>query len=180
MVRAYALNEFPLRPVNMAPRVGSAHKIDRHASKSLRFVFAVNFVWLIALTIFFWRVLQHYNNLTKGISQKTLKTVLEEVLKQVEISKKDIDYLKDYSVKLEKDGLLHIQKVGLIRFNPFKDTGGDQSFILSLVDGNDTGVIISGLYSRSGTRWYAKKVVEGKAVEHELTDEEKRVLKEAK
>lgn len=143
-------------------------------------VFAVIFVWLIALTVFFWRILRHYNNLTKGVSQKTLRTVLEEVLKHIELHKKDIDYLKEYSLQLEKEGLLHIQKVGLVRFNPFKDTGGDQSFILSLVDGNNTGVIISGLYSRSGTRWYAKKVTEGKGVEHELSEEEKRALKEAK
>jgi hypothetical protein len=143
-------------------------------------VFAVIFVWLIALSVFFWRILLHYNRLTKGVSQKTLKVVLEEVLKQVDLHKKDIEYLRSYSLRLEKEGLLHIQKVGLVRFNPFKDTGGDQSFILSLVDGNNTGVIISGLYSRSGTRWYAKKVVEGKGAEHELSEEEKRALKEAK
>ena len=143
-------------------------------------VFAVIFVWLIALSVFFWRILLHYNSLTRGVSQKTLKSVLEEVLKVVDLHKKDIDYLKEYSLKLEKEGLLHIQKVGLVRFNPFKDIGGDQSFILSLVDGNDTGVIISGLYSRAGTRWYAKKVVGGKAVEHELSEEEKKALREAK
>ncbi len=142
--------------------------------------FAIFFVWLITLTIFFWRILQHYNRLTKGVSEKSLKSVLEGLLKDVELNKKDIEYLKEYSVKLEKEGLLHIQKVGLIRFNPFKDTGGDQSFILSLIDGNDTGVIISGLYSRSGTRWYAKRIIDGKGVDHELSDEEKRALKEAR
>lgn len=143
-------------------------------------IFAVILVWLFALSVFFWRILNHYNRLTKGVSQKSLKTVLEDLLKDVEISKKDIDYLKQYSDKIEKDGLLHIQKVGLVRFNPFKDTGGDQSFILSLIDSKETGVIISGLYSRSGTRWYAKRVVAGKGVEHELSEEEKRALKEAK
>lgn len=143
-------------------------------------IFAVIFVWLFAISVFFWRILNHYNRLTKGVSQKSLKSVLEDLIKDVDISKKDIDYLKQYSDKIEKDGLLHIQKVGLIRFNPFKDTGGDQSFILSLIDSNDTGVIISGLYSRSGTRWYAKRVVEGKGVEHELSEDEKRALKEAK
>lgn len=143
-------------------------------------IFAVIFVWLFAISVFFWRILNHYNRLTKGVSQKSLKTVLEDLIKDVDISKKDIDYLKEYSDKIEKDGLLHIQKVGLVRFNPFKDTGGDQSFILSLIDGKDTGVIISGLYSRSGTRWYAKKVVDGKGVEHDLSEEEKRALKEAK
>ncbi len=88
--------------------------------------------------------------------------------------------MKGYADKIHKDGLLHIQKVGLVRFNPFKDTGGDQSFILSLIDGKDTGVVISGLYSRSGTRWYAKRIVEGKGVEYELSEEEKKAIKEAK
>lgn len=146
----------------------------------LYLVLLIIFVWLISLSVFFWRVLQHYNRLTKGVSEKSLKVVLDEILKDVDVSKKDIDYLKDYSLKLEKDGLLHIQKVGLLRFNPFKDTGGDQSFILSLVDGKDTGVVISGLYSRSGTRWYAKRVVSGKGVDYELSEEEKKSLKEAK
>lgn len=140
----------------------------------------VIFVWLFALSVFFWRVLQHYNRLAKGVSKKSLKTVLEDLIKDVDLTKKDIEYLKEYSDKIQKDGLLHIQKVGLVRFNPFKDTGGDQSFILSLIDGNDTGVIISGLYSRSGTRWYAKRVVEGKGLEHELSEEEKKALKEAR
>lgn len=143
-------------------------------------ILAIIFVWLISLSVFFWRVLRHYNRLTKGVSEKSLKVILDEVLKDMELNKKDIENLKEYSVKLEKDGLLHIQKVGLVRFNPFKDTGGDQSFILSLMDGKDTGVVISGLYSRSGTRWYAKKVVDGKGVDYELSEEEKKSLKEAK
>ena len=102
---------------------------------------------------------------------------MENILKEIAISKKDIEYLKAYCDKIEKDGLLHIQKIGLVRFNPFKDTGGDQSFILSLIDGNDTGVIISGLYARSGTRWYAKKVVNGKGADHNLSEDEKKALK---
>ena len=141
---------------------------------------AVIFVWLIALSFFFWRILQHYNRLSHGVNSKSLKTILEDLLKDLDLAKKDIEYLKQYSLQLEKEGLLHIQKVGLVRFNPFKDTGGDQSFILSLIDGKDTGVIISGLYSRSGTRWYAKQVVEGKAVGHELSEEEEKALKETR
>ncbi len=148
------------------------------ASELVMVGLGVLFFWLLILTIFFWRTLSHYNNLTKGVSEKSLKAVLEKLLKESELTKKDIDFLKNYCDRIEKDGLLHIQKVGLVRFNPFKDTGGDQSFVLSLVDGNNTGVIMSGLYSRSGTRWYAKKVVNGKGIEHELTDEEKKALKE--
>ncbi|MFH1832545.1 MAG: DUF4446 family protein [Candidatus Levyibacteriota bacterium] len=140
----------------------------------------VAILWLLTLSVFFWQLFTHYNHLVKGISNKTLKAVLENILKETDLSKKDINYLKSRCDKIEKDGLLHIQKVGLLRYNPFKDTGGDQSFVLALVDGNDTGVVISGLYSRSGTRWYAKRVSKGNGVEHELSDEEKKAVKEAK
>ena len=124
-------------------------------------------------------MLIHYNRITEGAGNKGLKPLLEEILTSSLKNKKDIEMLRNYCVKIEKESQFHIQKVGLLRFNPFKDTGGDQSFILSLVDLNNTGVIISGLYSRSGLRWYAKKVANGKGVDHELSEEEKKALKEA-
>lgn len=116
----------------------------------------------------------------KGSTTKTLQGLLDTVLKELEIAKKDIAILQKQYATIEKEGRLHIQKVGLLRFNPFKDTGGDQSFILALVDGTDSGVVISGLYSRSGTRWYAKRVQNGKGVDHELSEEEKKALQETK
>ena len=141
--------------------------------------FIVISVWLLVLTILLWRNSSHYNNLVKGAGDKNLKSILDEILIDLEKSKKDLEGLKVLCSKIQKDGLFHIQKVGLVRFNPFKDTGGDQSFVLSLIDGNDTGVVISGLYSRSGTRWYAKKVADGKGVDYDLSEEEKKALKEA-
>ena len=140
----------------------------------------VFFVWLLVLTIFFWQMFSHYSRLARGANNKNLKSILEDLLSKIDIHNKDIEAIKKYCDNLQKEGLLHIQKIGLHRFNPFKDTGGDQSFVLSLVDSSDTGIIISALYSRSGTRWYAKKVVNGKGAEHELTEEEKKVLTKAK
>lgn len=139
----------------------------------------VTFIWFIILTFVVFKTSSHYNRLTKGASTTSLSSILDDLLKRMQVSQKDIDSLKLRCDTIEKDGLLHIQKIGLLRFNPFKDTGGDQSFILALVDSNNTGVVISGLYSRSGTRWYAKRVVEGRGIEHELSDEEKKALKEA-
>ena len=109
-----------------------------------------------------------------------MQTILEGVLKQTHTAKTDIAKLKEQYATIEQQGQFHIQKIGLLRFNPFKDTGGDQSFILALLDAKETGVVISGLYSRSGTRWYAKKVINGRGVEYELSEEEKKTIKEAK
>lgn len=142
--------------------------------------FGIFFIWLLVITVYFLRLSSHYNHLTKGANGKSLRIIMENLLKDMELTKKQIEELRKYCNKLETEGHLHIQKVGLIRFNPFKDTGGDQSFVLSLIDGNDTGVVISGLYSRSGTRWYAKKIKSGKGVDYDLSDEEKKSIKEAR
>lgn len=136
-------------------------------------------LWLCVVTFFAVRLSSHYNNLVKDTNKRTLQTILESLLKDIEVAKKDIAMLAQQYDTILSEGNFHIQKIGLLRFNPFKDTGGDQSFILALLDGKDTGVVLSGLYSRSGTRWYAKKVKNGKGVEHELSDEEKQAIKEA-
>ena len=115
--------------------------------------------------------------LTAGVNKKTLEAVLTTMVRDIHEAKKGIVQLSSRCDTIEKDQLFHIQKIGLLRFNPFKDTGGDQSFILALLDAKDTGVVITALYSRSGTRWYAKKVVHGKGSEHELSDDEKQALK---
>jgi hypothetical protein len=132
-------------------------------------------VWLLGLTYYWYQLKKNYLLLTKG-KNKTLDEVLSELVHDGQKIKEDIAKLGRQYDKLEKDEKYHIQKIGLLRFNPFKDTGGDQSFILALVDAHDTGIIITALYSRSGTRWYTKRVVKGKSTEHELSDEEKKAL----
>lgn len=71
-----------------------------------------------------------------------------------------------------------VQHVGVVRFNPFDDAGGDQSFAMALLDACDTGVVVSSLYSREGTRLYAKPIVKGKS-KYRLTDEENEALEHA-
>lgn len=132
------------------------------------------------MTFYLLRITKNYSVFTEGVHKKTLEEVLTRMVREQKIAKEDIANIVDRCNNIERRELLHIQKVGLLRFNPFKDTGGDQSFVLSLIDAKDTGVVITALYSRSGTRWYAKKVVEGKGIEHALSEDEKSSLKMAK
>jgi hypothetical protein len=143
-------------------------------------IIIIGLLWLSVLTFLFLQLSSHYNNLTKGTHTSSLQDALGSLLQDVSTAKKDIDMVKSQYDTMKKEASFHIQKIGLLRFNPFNDTGGDQSFILTLLDKQNTGVVISGLYSRSGTRWYAKKVIEGKGVEHELSGDEKKAIHEAK
>lgn len=136
-------------------------------------------VWNGVITYFFWTLSAHYNNLVKSTNKKTLQTAIDSLIADIDLAKKDIVKLSKTCDTIIAEGRLHIQKIGLVRFNPFKETGGDQSFILALLDKQDSGIVLSGLYSRSGMRWYAKQIEKGKTTEHELSAEEKQAIQQA-
>ena len=89
-----------------------------------------------------------------------------------------LDILEPRVNVLESIGRIAIQKVGFMRFNPFEHTGGDQSFAVALLDGENHGVVISSLYTREGVRVYAKEIKSGVS-KHSLSEEEQEVLRQA-
>lgn len=105
-------------------------------------------------------------NLEKLVSQH-LKKVEQNSKKQAQLSK-DLEDFKHFSKH-------NIQKVGFRRYNPFHQTGGDQSFILVLLDMNNNGIILSSLHQRDVTRIYAKQVEKG-ICDNKLSKEEKNIL----
>lgn len=137
-------------------------------------------VWVIILSVLFYRLLAHYQRLTRGMIKKDLKSILEQLLAGTQKESKRIDELVTSLAKVQKDSLYHLQKIGLIRFNPFAEAGGNQSFCLAILDDHDSGLVISSLHGREATRFYAKPVKAGKAVGYTLSNEEKQAIKSAK
>lgn len=109
---------------------------------------------------------------------------LVEILNhQMSTMKETDNLLKDFKDKLEKfesDIPNNLKKVGLVRFNPFRQLGGNQSFSLALLDEESNGVVLSALHSKDSTRVYAKPVVGGKEADYTLSEEEKEAVKIAK
>lgn len=89
---------------------------------------------------------------------------------------KDIKNIKSEIDLIKLDSKSNIQKIGLVKFNPFNETGGEHSFSLALLDGNKNGIIITSLHTRERTRLYLKDVLHGKA-KIELSKEEQNALK---
>jgi hypothetical protein len=152
----------------------------------MSFLFNSTFLFVIAtlsilislvLLILVLRLRSHYNSLVKDADKKTLTSALQGIQKTLASHERALVVNKKSISKIEDDGKLHLQKLSLKRFNPFSNTGGDQSFILSFLDGNQDGVIITSLHSRENTRFYVKSVKNGEGVEHPLSREEKKVIK---
>jgi len=142
--------------------------------------FGFGFLWLSVLSFFLFKTLRHYRRLTSGITKKDLKALLEKILRDIKNNEREIRKIFKKCEELEEKGSFHIQKIGFLRYNPFKTTGGDQSFIIALLDDHNDGVVITSLHSRETTRIYAKPVKEDKEGKYKLSAEEKRVIKSAK
>ncbi len=71
-----------------------------------------------------------------------------------------------------------VQHVGVVRFNPFQDKGGDQSFVVAILNDHADGVVLSGLHSRADARVYAKPVSGGQST-YTLTGEEREAITRA-
>ena len=103
---------------------------------------------------------------------------LEEILSRFQDLEKGFARISKELEDIKLQGKLSIQKIGVVRFNPFKEVGGDQSFSIALLDANNDGVVITSLYTREGNRVYGKPIKNGKS-EYSLSEEEKTAIEKA-
>jgi adenylate cyclase len=109
----------------------------------------------------------------KGVSlQQLLNSHLGKV---VEIGAR-MEELTKLHESLEARSRGSLQHIGLVRFNPFEDTGSDQSFAIALLDDRHDGIVLSSLHGRGQTRVFAKPV-EGGQSKHTLSDEEAHAIR---
>lgn len=106
---------------------------------------------------------------------KNLDEMLRKYLDDVREIKKDNSEIKAYYTKLDNDIDTCIQKIGLVRYNAFKDVGSDLSFAIAMLDRNDNGVILNGLYGSESSNIYAKPIKNGIS-KYQLSEEEKTAL----
>lgn len=125
------------------------------------------------------RLTGRVDGLTRGVDGRSLESVLDAHLETVFRVARDLDALASRATAIEVAARRHFDRVGLVRFNPFEDTGGNQSFALGMLDGNLDGFVVSSLHSRTGTRIYAKSV-KGGAAEAALSAEETQALNVAR
>jgi hypothetical protein len=114
-----------------------------------------------------------------GKEAKNLERVLLDQLTETRELDREIQELFGISNQLRELCLKSLHKTSVVRFNPFKEVGGNQSFSVALLDGKNSGVILSSFHTREGTRVYAKPVQGGQQNGFPLTEEEKQAIDQA-
>ncbi|MDP3741328.1 MAG: DUF4446 family protein [bacterium] len=143
---------------------------------------ALGIVNLFLIVLLAWRFFKYRKvqvELLRGEQVGNLEGLVLEHKKTLQSHRKNLKELGKILEELVENNKFNIQKVAVIRFNPFAEAGSNMSFVLALLDGKDNGIVISSLHGREGTRIYSKSVIAGNS-DHHLTDEEKQVIERAR
>ena len=117
-----------------------------------------------------------YQSLVSDSQGGSLQQLLDGHLgKVIEVGAK-MEEMTDLYQALEVRSRGSLRHVGIVRFNPFEDTGSDQSFAIALLDDRRDGIVLSSLHGRGQTRVFAKPVESGEST-HQLSDEEAQAIR---
>lgn len=116
--------------------------------------------------------------MTKLGKGNDINEMLQQYVKSVEEIKKENSEIEQYCKKIDEDSKQNLKKIGIVRYNAYKDTGSDLSFALAILNDNNTGIVLNGIYGRDTSNIYAKPITEGNS-KYVLSKEEKEALEKA-
>lgn len=121
---------------------------------------------------------KRYKNFINKFESKDIEKTIKDYFLLVNQVNEENKILVAENKNIEKriDGC--IQKIGIVRYNAFEDVGSELSFAIALLDKNNNGIVLNGIYSRNSSNIYSKPIIEGHS-EYVLSNEEKKAIEEA-
>jgi len=134
-------------------------------------------IWTIVLSFYLFSLKKKADLFFKG-GEENIGELLSNQIKESDSQKEQIQKILEEVDRLKNLSQKSFQKSGVVRYNPFKNGGGDQSFSIALLDLENNGLIITSIYGREGNRIYAKPIEKSKS-KYALTEEEEKAIKMA-
>lgn len=148
----------------------------------LMFSFVLNIIFSILFILILFKIANiknGYNAFMKKLGKgKDIEAILNRHLDKIKFVEKQNEEILDYCRKIDKDFAKTISKVGIVRYSAFRDTGSDLSFTLALLNTNNDGIVLNGIYSREMSNIYAKPIKNGEST-YTLSNEEKQAINSA-
>lgn len=146
-----------------------------HSDMFLILMLVLNLLMIVAFIFAYFNMIKLRKNYSQFMKKLGNGDDIEEILKdfivKVDNIEQENEEIKDFIYVLNERVNGCFQKTGMVRYNAFKDTGSNLSFALAILDKNNDGVVLNGIYSRDISNIYAKPVFNGKS-EYKLSDEE--------
>ena len=119
-----------------------------------------------------------YRKLMRGVNNKNLEDMVMSYLDKVDGVKEENNVMKQMYEEINGQLKTCVQKTSMVRYRAFEDVGSDLSFSIVLLDGYNSGAILTSIYSRNESTTYAKPIDKGIS-RYELSEEENKVLQAA-
>lgn len=137
------------------------------------------FILLIINSVRISKMSRKYKKLMRGSKDKNIEQLVLEFMSKVDRVEEKSDEVRSLYNDMDKRVNKCIQKVSMMRYKAFEDMGGAAlSFSIAMLDSEDDGIILTGIYGREECVTYAKPVDKG-VPKYDLSDEEKTVLQDA-
>lgn len=120
-----------------------------------------------------------YNSFMKGSDGHTLESTILNRFKEIDILKEESKYTSEKLNIACETLITAYQKIGIVKYDAFKEMGGKLSFSLCLLDDENNGFILTSMHTREGCYTYVKEIIKGESFVI-LAAEERRALEEAK
>ena len=141
-------------------------------------LFVVLFILYVNVTMKYNRLKNSYATFMKGKDGKSLEQSLKDKFEEAEavlkFTKQNRTEIRELNRKLETN----YQKVGIVKYDAFNEMGGKLSFALAMLDENNSGIVLNGIYSREMSNIYAKPVENGKS-KYTISEEEMEAIQKA-
>lgn len=142
-------------------------------------IIIILFLLYIANLIKLSKIRKNYKQFMKKLGNgNNIDEMLRKYIDIVDKVQEENKELEAYCKSIDKDMGKCLQKVGMVRYNAFQDTGSDLSFTLAILDEDNNGVVLNGIYSREMSNIYAKPIENGKSP-NTLSEEEKEAINKA-
>lgn len=149
------------------------------SNSTIQSVFFLFLIFLnLVLLISFFLLKKKLNFFLQGKNAKNLEESINNLIDDTALLHLNLGEIKENQEKQAEILSTTIRKVGVVRFNPFNNTGGDQSFAIAFLNSKNSGIVLSSLFLREGARVYAKPIKELKST-YSLSKEEEEAIKKA-
>lgn len=136
-------------------------------------------IGFIVMVTKFSKLNKKYKNFMQKLGNgKNLEEDLETYMYRVNKVEQQNAQIENQIKNINSNILKCIQKVGMVRYNAFENTGSNLSFALALLDKNNSGIVLNGIYSREMSNIYAKPVENGKST-YTFSEEETQAIQKA-
>ncbi|KOA20298.1 hypothetical protein CLHOM_12940 [Clostridium homopropionicum DSM 5847] len=152
--------------------------LEAYIIVGLSVIILIMLIMLISLARSISKLDTKYRKLTRGINNKNIEEIIVNYLDNIDEVKTIAHDVKNRQDNIEDKLKECFQKISILRYKAFDDVGSDLSFSIALLNENNDGVILTGIYGRHDSTVYAKPIDEGIS-RYDLSDEEEEVLQNA-